>query len=93
MGRKMAAAFVKEGARATVAADIQEQPREGATTVELVEQSGGRAVFVKTESPTPTRSPLPYPPRSGRWAGHILGMSAPGATSEWVNGQARILRA
>ena len=69
MGRKMAAAFVKEGARATVAADIQEQPHEGATTVELVEQSGGRAVFVKTESPTPTRSPLPYPPtiRSVGW--------------------------
>jgi NAD(P)-dependent dehydrogenase (short-subunit alcohol dehydrogenase family) len=50
MGREMAVEFTRQGAKAIVVADVQEAPREGgATTVELVQQAGGRAVFVPTD--------------------------------------------
>ncbi|NED93093.1 SDR family NAD(P)-dependent oxidoreductase, partial [Streptomyces sp. SID11233] len=49
-GRAMALRFAEEGAKAIVVADVRETPREGgATTVELVEEQGARAVFVPTD--------------------------------------------
>nr|WP_275405296.1 glucose 1-dehydrogenase [Streptomyces sp. SID11385] len=49
-GRAMAIRFAEEGAKAVVVADVRDTPREGgATTVELVEELGARAVFVRTD--------------------------------------------
>ena len=50
MGREMAVEFTLAGAKAVVVADIQEQPREGGkTTVELVQEAGGQAIFIPVD--------------------------------------------
>lgn len=50
MGREMAVEFTKAGAKAIVVADVQERPREGGqSTVELVQEAGGQAVFVPVD--------------------------------------------